>query len=147
MLIEIKMGMQQLTELFMAMRPEIANSLPTPINGQPCPTDRADEFLVTTQKLFEELEVKMRHDATLKTQIRKALTLVGTNEILKAIVRSVLKNLMSKELRMTYFALKATKGKHVFTDMKMICLFVMGKFLKQFLFFLPVLIFFVYSLI
>jgi hypothetical protein len=94
-LIEIKMGMQQLTELFMAMRLEIDNSLSIPINGPPFPIDRADELPVTTQNVFEELKVKMRHDATLKIQIRKALTLVGTNKTLKAIVRSVFKFFMS----------------------------------------------------
>ncbi len=117
MLIEIKMGIQQLTDLFMTRRLEIATNLPTPINGPPCSTDCADELPVTTQTFFEELEVKMRNDATLKTQIRNVLTLVRTNKSLKAIVRNVLKSLMSKELRMTYFARKKTKVKHVFTDM------------------------------
>jgi hypothetical protein len=82
---------------------------------------------VETHEAMCKLETNLHNNPALPTELKASLSLVGSKKNLKSVIRAVMRNLMSKNLRTTYVVRKATKGKNVFIKHKLFSKLVLSK--------------------
>lgn len=82
---------------------------------------------VETHEAMCKLETNLHNNPALPTELKASLNLVGSKKNLKSVIRAVMRNLMSKNLRTTYVVRKATKGKNVFIKHKLFSKLVLSK--------------------